>query len=153
MQLIGRSIAALLIVLATEVPLSHFILEGGLTVFLVIGLGTSALVLEMQRLFLWFVLRDHSEAALAKATATPLYLAAGTTLLGLLGTALGYYVVLYRWSTEGLPPEVLKVGLREPLSCVVLGTALSTLVVLLHGALAAGLRAIRVPEPKPEGDR
>jgi hypothetical protein len=147
-------LAGLFLVLSWEVPMAHYLNEGGAMSWGVLGMGSLALLLQLHRAFLWFVLRDHSIAALRRNTNTPLYLAAATFLFGVLATAVGYYVVLYRWSEENLSTEQLKVGLREPITCVALGTALATLIVLVQGVLQAGLRTLRVPEAKSEkGER
>ena len=135
--------------LALEVPLVLFLREGGAATVLVLALGGLALLLDLERTFRWFVLRDHSAASLAGHTATPLYLAAAAALAGLGGTALNAYVVLARAGDGVIPPAAVPAGLRESLSCAVTGLALSTLSVLLHGAVAAGRRALRLPETPP----
>lgn len=142
---------ALLWLLSAKVPLVLFLREGGAAVAWVLALGALALFLELRRFFVWFVLRDHGPAALAEDTPAPLYLAAGAALAGLGGTALGYHAVLARWEAGLLAPGALRAGLREPLACAVTGCALATLTVLLHGALAAGLSALRVPRRKGGG--
>ncbi len=147
-------LAGLFIALSLEVPMAHYLHEGGALIYGVLAMGVLALLLQLHRGFLWFVLRDHSIAALRRNTTTPLYLAAATFLFGVLATGAGYYVVLYRWAEEDVPFEQVKVGLREPLPCVLLGAALATLIVLLQGALQAGLRTLRVPDKtQEEGDK
>ncbi len=141
--------ALVVALLASEVPLVLFLREGGAATVLVLFLGGLALLLDLEKAFRWFVLRDHSPASLAGHTATPLYLAAATALAGLGGSALNAYVVLARVGDGLVPAEALPVGLRESLSCAVTGLALSTLSVLLHGAVAAGRRALRLPESPP----
>ncbi len=141
--------AVVVSLLASEVPLVLFLREGGAATALVLALGALALLLDLERAFRWLVLRDHSPASLAGHTATPLYLAAATALAGLGGTASNAYVVLARAGEGLIPPEAVLVGLRESLSCAVTGLALSTLSVLLHGAVAAGRRALRLPESPP----
>lgn len=136
--------AVVMSLLASEVPLVLFLREGGASTVLVLALGGLALLLDLTRAFRWFVLRDHAPASLAH-TATPLYLAAASALAGLGGTALNGYVVLARAGDGLIPPEAVSAGLRESLSCAVTGLALSTLSVLLHGAVAAGRRALRLP--------
>jgi hypothetical protein len=133
---------------SSEVPVVHYIEEGGLATWVTLALGAMALLLQLHRAFVWFVVRDHSPAALARHTATPLYLGAATFLMGVLGCALGYYQVLHAWGEGRVGDAALRVGLREPLTCVVLGTATAVLIVLVQGALAAGLRAWRIPETK-----
>ncbi len=135
--------------LASEVPLVLFLREGGAATVVVLALGGLALLLDLERAFRWFVLRDHSAASLAGHTGTPLYLGAAAALAGLGGTALNAYVVLARAGQGLIPAEAVPVGLRESLSCAVTGLALSTLSVLLHGAVAAGRRALRLPEAPP----
>ncbi|HEY6104863.1 MAG TPA: hypothetical protein VIV59_02700 [Anaeromyxobacteraceae bacterium] len=135
--------------LASEVPLVLFLREGGAATVVVLALGGLALLLDLERAFRWFVLRDHSTASLAGHTGTPLYLAAAAALAGLGGTALNAYLVLARSGQGLIPVEAVPLGLRESLSCAVTGLALSTLSVLLHGAVAAGRRALRLPEAPP----
>jgi hypothetical protein len=147
-------LAGLFIALSMEVPMAHYLREGGELIYGVLAMGSLALLLQLHRGFIWFVLRDHSITALRRNTTTPLYLAAATFLFGVLATAVGYYVVLYRWTEENIPFEDVKVGLREPIPCLAIGTALATLIVLLQGALQAGLRTLRVPEKaQKEGDK
>jgi hypothetical protein len=135
-------LAALVVFLVVEVPVNEVLRNGGPIVTMVMAFGSLGLLIEMQRFFIWFVLRDHSAEALRRNTATPLYLAAATVLLGLLGTAVRYYKFLGR-----LPEDLasLRLGLREPLTSVIMASSLAALTILLHGALAAGLRALRVP--------
>lgn len=141
-------LAAASIFIALEIPMYDFLYQGGPGVWLVVIVGVLGLLLELQRSYVWFVRRDHSAAALKKNTATPLYLAAAAVCLGMLATASGYYVVFDAWAKGRIDLDTLKVGLREPLPCIIVGTALAGLIVLLHGALQAGLRAIRIPEVK-----
>lgn len=141
--------AVVVSLLASEVPLVLFLREGGAATAVVLALGGLALLLDLERAFRWFVLRDHSPASLGRHTATPLYLAAATALAGMGGAAVNASVVLAR-VTEGLvPSQALLVGLRESLSSLITGLGLSTLSVLLHGAVAAGRRALRLPEVPP----
>jgi hypothetical protein len=138
-------LAALVVFLMVEVPVNEVLRNGGPIVTMVLAFGSLGLLLEMQRFFIWFVLRDHSREALNRNNATPLYLAAATVLLGLLGTAIRYYRFLGRLPAD-LPS--LRLGLREPLTSIIMASCLAALTVLLHGALTAGLRALRVPEQK-----
>jgi len=144
---IGLPLLLLIALVSAKVPLASFLREGGATSVLILAVGSLALLLQLERLFAWFVLRDHTAGALHRNTSTPLYLAAACTLLG----ALGCYVVLFAWSEGGIDNEMVKVGLRESLSPVIVGSAIATLVVLLHAALQAGLRALRVPDEKKGG--
>lgn len=128
-----------------EVPMLHFLHEGGAAAPVTLAIGVIALLFELHRGLLWFVLRDHSARALQRNTATPLYLAAAAFLSGLLGTATSYYVVLDKWAQGAIPADALRVGLREPLPNIIVGAALATLVVLIHGAMQAGLRTLSVP--------
>jgi hypothetical protein len=145
------AVAGAFVWVSSEVPMMHYIDEGGLATWVTLALGAMALLLQLHRGFVWFVVRDHSPAALHRHTATPLYLAAATFLMGVLGCALGYYQVLHAWGEGHLTDEALRVGLREPLPCVVLGTSTAVLIVLLQGALQAGLRAWRIPD-SPSGN-
>jgi hypothetical protein len=145
-------LAALSLFIVLEVPLSSFLRGGGGAAVLVVTFGLLGLFVEFQRLFIWFVLRDHSVPALRRNTPTPLYLAAGTMLLGFLGAALKLYSFLPRWATGTLRPGETYTRLTEALACLILGSALAALTVLLHGALAVGLRAIRIPDGKQKTD-
>jgi hypothetical protein len=136
-------LAALVWFLMVEVPVNDVLRHGGPIVTMLLAFGSLGLLLEMQRFFIWFVLRDHSPDALRRNNPTPLYLAAATVLLGLLGTAVRYYRFLGRLPSD-LPS--LRYGLREPLTSIIIACCLAALTVLLHGALGAGLRALRVPE-------
>lgn len=143
----GLPLAGVVVLLNTEVPLVHFLHQGGPANLLILGIGVLGLLLEIHRLFLWFVLRDHSAAALRHNTPTPLYLAAAAVAMGLLGTALDYYVVFHRHAEGALSAAELRIGLYEPLSCAIVGSGLAVLIVLFHAAAQVGLRALRVPNP------
>jgi hypothetical protein len=136
-------LALLVVFLMVEIPVNEVLRNGGPVVTMILAFGSLGLLLEMQRFFIWFVLRDHSPEALRRNTATPLYLAAATVLLGLLGTSFRYYRFLGR-----LPEDLasLRIGLREPLTSLIMACSLAALTVLLHGALTAGLRALKVPD-------
>jgi hypothetical protein len=141
-------LAVLFLFLVAEVPLNLFLSEGGRANYFVMATGLLGLFIEMQRFFIWFVLRDHSIAALRRNTPTPLYLAAATVLLGVLGTALELYGFLFRLGTRKIDLESLAWAGRQPLSCIIVGASLATIIVLVHSALGVGLRAIRIPEAK-----
>ena len=126
--------------------MSEFLQEGGPVIWVILAIGVAALLLELQRGVLWFVVRNHSPASLAKNTPTPLYLAAATMSLGLLGAALDYYVIFRRWNAGVITEEMVHFGLKEPLPCIIVAGTLATVIVLAHGALQSGLRAIRVPQ-------
>jgi hypothetical protein len=136
-------LALLVVFLMVEIPVNEVLRNGGPIVTMVLAFGSLGLLLEMQRFFIWFVLRDHSPEALRRNTPTPLYLAAATVLLGMLGTSVRYYKFLGR-----LPEDLgsLRVGLRDPLTSLIMACSLAALTVLLHGALTAGLRALKVPD-------
>lgn len=145
-------LAAMLIFLIEEVPLNLFLSEGGRANYFVLAAGMLGLFIEMQRFFIWFVLRDHSIAALRRNTPTPLYLAAVTVLFGVLGTALEFYGFLYRLGTRKISVESFANYGRQPLTCIIVGTSLAAVIVLVHSALGVGLRAIRIPESKQKTD-
>lgn len=145
-------LAVMFLFLITEVPLNLFLSEGGRMNYFVMATGLLGLFIEMQRFFIWFVLRDHSIAALRRNTTTPLYLAAATALLGMLGSALQFYGVLGRLGRREMTLDSLAWAGRQPLSCLIMGTSLATVLVLLHSALSVGLRAIRIPESKQKVD-
>jgi hypothetical protein len=146
----ATAIALPVLTLGDQVPVAHYLRDGGMPVWLVIAVGALALLLELHRAFVWFVVRDHSPAALARHTATPLYLAAGTFLLGVLGTALDVQVVLGKRADGAIDAAAAQLGFRESMACVILGAALAAIIVLVHGALAAGLRAIGIPEVRSD---
>ena len=138
-------LAALVVFLMVEIPVNEFLRNGGPVVTMVIAFGSlglsagDAAVLHLVR----------AAGSLARGAQrnnpTPLYLAAATVLLGLMGTAFRYYRFLGRLPAD-LPS--LRLGLREPLTAIIMACCLAALTVLLHGALTAGLRALRVPEEK-----
>jgi hypothetical protein len=138
-------LAGLVVFLVMEVPMLMFFREGGFVIYLILGIGALAILLELQRAVIWFILRNHSARALRRNTPTPLYLGAATLALGLLGTALDYYVVVSRWAEGAIPDPQLRIGLKEPLPCLIVAGSMAALIFLLHAALQAGLRGIRVP--------
>lgn len=143
----GASLTACLYFFLKEVPMLEFIRQGGIVMPIILIIGGAAMLLQMRRAFSWFVTRDHSPAALARNTATPLYLAAAALCISIAGSALGFRAVLGRISDGTLPPEVMIPGAFEALAPVLLGGVLATLVVLIQAALAAGLRAMQVKQP------
>jgi hypothetical protein len=145
-------LAAMLIFLIEEVPLNLFLAEGGRANYFVLAAGMLGLFIEMQRFFIWFVLRDHSIGALRRNTPTPLYLAAVTVLFGVLGTALELYGFLFRLGRRQIALEDLTYYGRLPLSPIIVGCSLAAIIVLVHSALGVGLRAIRIPESKQKAD-
>ncbi|MBN2360573.1 MAG: hypothetical protein JXR83_14045 [Deltaproteobacteria bacterium] len=148
---IGLPLLLLIALISARVPLASFLREGGIVSLVILAVGSLAVLLQFERLLLWFVLRDHTAHALRLNTSTPLYLAAASALLGILGSSLGCYLVLFAWSEGRIDAGLVRVGLRESLSPIVVGSAFATLVVLLHAALQAGLRALRVPDEKKGG--
>src|SRR5690606_14951612 len=100
---------------------------------------------ELRRIYLWFIKKDHSDDSLARNDSFPLYAAALTFLIGVLGTALGYYVVIKKWASNSLAIEELRIGLHEPLPCLIIATALAATIVALHFMILQRLKAIGVP--------
>jgi len=145
-------LAVMVLFLIVEVPLNMFLSEGGKANYFVLAIGGLGLFIEMQRFFIWFVLRDHSIPALRRNTPTPLYLAAATALIGVLGTAIEFYGFLYRLGTRKITVENFTYWGRQPLSCIIVGCSLAAIIVLVHSALGVGLRAIRIPESKQKAD-
>jgi hypothetical protein len=136
-------LAAVFVFLVREVPVNQFLRQGGPIVYLIVAFGSLGLLVEFQRFFIWFVVRDHSDEALRRNTATPLYLAAATVLLGLLGAAVKYRAFVAGWRGD-LP--ALARGLHDPLASIIMACSLAALTVLLHSALSVGLRAVRIPQ-------
>lgn len=139
----GAPLAAVFVFLVREVPVIQFLRRGGPIVYLVVAFGSLGLLLELQRFFIWFVVRDHSDEALRRNTATPLHLAAATVLLGLLGAAVQYHSFVSRWRGDLM---ALARGLRDPLASIIMACSLAALTVLVHSALSVGLRALRIPQ-------
>jgi hypothetical protein len=140
-------LAAVVVFLCFEVPVNEFLSQGGGAVYFVLAFGSLGVLLELQRFFIWFVLRDHSTESLGRNTPTPLFLSAATLLIGVLSLLFKYHRFLLRWNGE---LAALRRGLREPLPALILACSLAMLTILLHGALSAGLRAWRVPlQPQP----
>lgn len=139
----GLPLLATLYLLLLEVPMLDFMRQGGAAMWMILLIGGAGLFLQLHRAFAWFVVRDHSERSLARATSTPLYLAAAAVVVSIGGTATGFRVVLHRWSEGMFDGDVAILGFIEALSCVILGTTLAALIILIQCGLHAGLRAIQ----------
>jgi hypothetical protein len=128
-----------------EVSMIGFLHEAGvMSVFIILALGGLGLGVQLQRVFRWFVLRDHSERSLSGLTAGPLYLGAACFLSGVLSMAFGYRNVLAAWSTGAVPEADLLLGMGEPLAALILATAVTGVIVLVHGWLAAWRQRVLV---------
>lgn len=143
----GSSLIVGFYFIITEVPMLDLIHEGGIAMYFILAIGGAALLLQARRAFSWFISRDHSAASLARNTPTPLYLAAATMLAALGGTAGGFRATI-NYVLEGKHGfDVVLVGAYESLANMILGTFLTFFIVLIHAALAAGLRASQVKTP------
>lgn len=141
-------LAAATTLIIKEVPVTLFLQEGGWAIYWILATGALAHLLLLRRAFAWFVRRDHSAASLGMARSyAPLWLLLSCVLFGVMGTALDFYVVIDTWVTVGLTPEQVHIGMKEPLPCIILGTAFAGLGVLLHAAIEAGRRSFALPDP------
>jgi hypothetical protein len=141
----AAALAGIVYVFVVEVPMVTFLTEGGPIVHVILALALGALAVLGRRGFRWFVRRDHSRASLAADDAGPLVVAALTFLVGVLGTAMGYYVVLSRWARHEIAGDELRIGLYEPLPCVIVATTLAAVIVVAHALMRQRLRALGVP--------
>lgn len=139
-------IAVTILLMVQQVPLLSFLREGGTASWVILFVGLLGVALELRRWVVLFVLKDHSPEALRRHGRTPIYLAAATFCLGLQGAAIGWYVVFQAWAEGLIDQQTLPIGLKEPLSCLIVGTSLAIVIILGHGAVQAGLRTMRVPE-------
>lgn len=130
----------------TEVPMIQFLNEGGFSMWLVLFVAGAALLLQLRRGVSWFVARDHSAYSLSRNTAGPLYLAAAAFLFSVMGTALNFYVVLTKLSLGHIESADAIAGFTESLTTVIMGGLLAALIVLVQGALQAGLRFMQVKQ-------
>jgi hypothetical protein len=143
----GSSLIVGLYFIFTEVPMLEFMREGGYAMYIILFICGAALLLQARRAFAWFVSRDHSAASLARNTATPLYLAAAAMCTALSGSAAGFRAAITYVLDRQLGADVLMVGAYEALAPVVFGGSLAFLIVLVHAALATGLRALQIKTP------
>ncbi|ACY16742.1 hypothetical protein [Haliangium ochraceum] len=121
--------------------------EGGFVMWLLALTAGAALTMQGRRAYTWFVSGDLSSKALARNTATPLYLAATTLCFGLAGSALGFRAALSHASTCPHGRGDLLIGAAEALAPLVLGGMLAGLIVLVQAAMAARLRSLEIKMP------
>jgi hypothetical protein len=125
-----------------------FLRQGGGAMWAILLVAGAAYLLQFRRAFSWFIQRDHSRIALARNTATPLYLAGAVLCMGIASTALNFYVVMDRW-VEGKFPDFEWVwgGFIESLSSVIVAGNLAALILIFQAMIQAGLRAMQVRQP------
>lgn len=128
--------------LTTEAPMIQFFRDGGFIIYVILGLGGIVLLQQFYRGFRWFVTRDHSKSSLAAQNSNSITAAVLITMVGLFGTATGYYVVFHKWANNLISTEELKFGLYEPLPCLIVATLLGSAIVIVHWASQSRLRAI-----------
>jgi NADH:ubiquinone oxidoreductase subunit 5 (subunit L)/multisubunit Na+/H+ antiporter MnhA subunit len=132
-------------ILFMEAPVREFLYQGGPIVYLIIGVGLSGLAVQLNHFFRWFLKKDHSDQSLEKNSSAPLAMAFITFLLGVLSTAMGYYTVLTKWAAGVGTSEEMRVGLYEPIPCLVVATAMAICIVGLHVVTQWQLRVRGVP--------
>ncbi len=138
-------VGALVLYLVKEVPMLDFLRDGGFGSYVTVAIGLAGVLLCLQRIIKWFILRDHSAESLRKNTHTPMFLAAAAVTSGPLGSATGYYVVFTAWANNKIPAEAVRIGAHEALVPVILGAAFATIIILIHGLTQARMRQIRIP--------
>ncbi|ACY14538.1 hypothetical protein [Haliangium ochraceum] len=143
----GISLFTLTFFLIKEVSMFQFMREGGYGMWLVALVAGAALLIQMRRAFTWFISRDHSHAALTRFTNTPLYLAAATLAAAVCGSASGFRVTLASAVEGGYGAEWILSGAYESLAPLIFGGVLAALIILVQGAIAAGLRAMQIRMP------
>lgn len=129
-------------ILYKEVPAMAFLEEGGLIIYGILALGLFGVLIQLRSMFRWWIVRDHSRASLAQHSRLPLFIGFSVFLLGVLGTAIAYYAVFYRWSNTGLSEADLRIGLREPIPCLIVGTSLAALIFIMQGTIEHWFRNI-----------
>lgn len=135
----------LIMKLAKEAPMTRFLSEGGIAIYAIIAIGCVVLGMQVFRGFQWFVKRDHSPHSLASNTNTPIIAASLITMVGIFGTATGYYLVFHKWANHLISADDFKIGLYEPLPCLIVATLLGSTIVLIHWLTQSRLRSIGVP--------
>ncbi|WP_428266845.1 hypothetical protein [Haliangium sp.] len=143
----GLSLIAGIYFITKEVPMIDFIRDGGYAMWVILLVGGSGLLLQARRATAWFVTRDHSARSLARNTATPLYLAAATFLVGITGSASGLRVVMLRYTEGMFGVDTMVCGFIEALAPILLATSLAFFIVVVQAAIGAGLRRMQAPQP------
>ncbi|MGE0173730.1 MAG: hypothetical protein AB7T49_13115 [Oligoflexales bacterium] len=132
--------------LFTSAPFIEFFQAGGGPLWPVLGVGGVALILQIYRFFGWFILRDHSESSLEKNDRSAPVASAIVFMLGVFATSLDYYVVLTKWAHGEIRLDQLWDGLYEPLPCIIVASALSACLLLLHLLIQLKLKWAGVPK-------
>lgn len=122
----------------------QFLNEGGVIIYAILSIGGIALLMQFIRCFKWFIRRDHSDESLAANSSTPIVAAAVLGFVGILGTAIGYYVVFQKWASHAISDAEFKVGLYEPLPCLIVAMLLGTIILTIHWATQSRLRSIGI---------
>lgn len=138
-------LAITLVYLCLEVPVLDLLRLGGFAVFPILALGILGTVAALRRAFLWGIVKDHRPESLALDDGTPLHLAFATLLVGLAGTATGVYVSIVGAEEGRVPRELIVSGVKESLTCMILGCGFAALTVVVHVLSRAMLRRAGVP--------
>jgi hypothetical protein len=138
-------IAALFAFLYVEAPNILFIHLGGAPNLLILAIGGVTIIFQIHRFFLWFVKRDHSADSLARNDKSALLVAGLLIALGLFSTALNYFIVLEKFASGLLTTEDFRWGMVEPLSCMIIASALAVMLISIHGLIQYKLKLAGVP--------
>jgi hypothetical protein len=118
---------------------------GGFAVYPILAIGALGLIAALRRAFRWGVVKDHRPESLALDDGTPLHLALATLLAGVAGTGIGVYKTLSAVEPAQFAYEEIAIGVKESLTCLVLGAGLAVLIVLAHVGARIALRRTGVP--------
>ncbi len=74
----------------------------------------------------------------------PVIAAALIAFVGILGSAVGYYVVFTKWANQTINETEFKIGLYEPLPCIIVAMLLGAIILTIHLITQSKLRSIGV---------
>ena len=122
----------------------QFLNEGGIIIYAIIVIGGGVVLTQLFRYFKWFIYRDHSDESLEMNTSMPIIAATLISFVGILGSAVGYYVVFAKWANHIINEAEFRIGLYEPLPCLIVAMLLGSIILTIHLVTQSKLRSIGV---------
>jgi len=150
-KLIETSIAfvpmiSVLILITKEEFVTHFIREGGVSMYAILAIGFFLLGREVLNIFRLALIKDHSQENLRLDTSSVLLGCLALTFVGVGSTFIGLYSSVDYWVTHSpVSYDVLVIGAKESLANAILSSLICALIALTHYGMRRLLHIWRAP--------
>ena len=142
----GGPVTALLIYLAKEKLMFDFIRQGGAGMYVVLAIGAILLLKEIMQLQRVLVIKAHTKENLNPDSLTVLIGALALFIISIGATGIDAYWSVFYFEQNNSPISVLATGLKESVTCLIAGSLIAALILLMHFLIRRTLGKWKVPQ-------